>query len=143
MTLKGLTGTDQRFDLLLKSLLSKQDAICLLELIHKSISCTEEDNLKELMNRLSCLIPYDSAICLLAQKEVNDMIKSYEVINISYPTEWIELYTLRKYHHIDPIIKENFTKFRLQYWADTYKLNNPPKDFLFLAEDFGLKKGKM
>ncbi len=40
-------------------MLSKYDAICLLELIHKSLSCTTEDDLRELMSKLSCLIPYD------------------------------------------------------------------------------------
>lgn len=127
--------------MLFKKLLSKQDAICLLELIHKSLSCTIEDDLRELMRRLSSLIPYGFAICGLAKIDNNGMLKSYEVVNISYPNEWLDLYITRKYHQIDPIIKENFTNFRLQYWTDTYKTNAPPKGFLSLAEDFGLKEG--
>ncbi len=127
--------------MILKNILSKQDAINLLELIHSSLSCNEEDDMRELIKRLNFLIPYDFATCLLAQRELKGMIKSYEVINVNYPDEWIELYTTKKYHQIDPIIKENFCKFSLQYWADTYKLNTPQKEFLSLAEDFRLKDG--
>jgi DNA-binding CsgD family transcriptional regulator len=39
------------------------------------------------------------------------------------------------------IVKENFTEFKLQYWADTYKKIPPPKDLLSLQESFGLTKG--
>ncbi|MBI5199011.1 MAG: LuxR family transcriptional regulator [Nitrospirae bacterium] len=93
------------------------------------------------MNGLNCLIPYDFAICGLAKMNYNSMIKSYDIINISYPAEWLDLYIRRKFHQIDPIVKENFSNFRLQYWADTYKRYSPPKDFLCRAEDFGLKEG--
>lgn len=122
-------------------LLPRKDALYLIELIQASLSCKKEGDFRELMNRLSHLIPHDFAICALAKMESNGVIKSYEVINISYPDEWLDLYIRRKYHQIDPIAQENFSKFELQYWADTYKLKDPPKSFLYLAEDFGLRKG--
>ena len=58
-----------------------------------------------------------------------------------FPSEWLDHYVIKSYHHIDPIVKENFNNFTLQYWADTYKKYTPPKDFVMTAEDFGLKKG--
>lgn len=123
-----------------KYLISHQDALHLLEIIHKSLSCSKEDDLKEIINRLSCLIPYDFAICVFGKKGING-VESYENLNISYPVEWVELYNLRKYYQVDPVIKVNFTNFKLQCWADTYKINTTPKEFLSLAEDFGLKEG--
>ncbi|MEW6608317.1 MAG: autoinducer binding domain-containing protein [bacterium] len=130
--------------ILLKNLLSKEDAICLLELIQKSLFCTKEDEIKELISTLKWLVPYDFATCVFAEadsdrKTINS--SAANILNINYPAEWLELYTTRKYHLIDPIFKVNFSEFKLQYWDDTYKLITPPKDFLFLARDFGLKKG--
>lgn len=123
-----------------KNLLSHQDALHLLGLIYSSLSCSKEDDLKELINRLSSLIPYDFAICVFGKKEI-DGVGAYEILNMNYPVEWIELYNLRKYHEVDPVIKMNFTNFKVQYWADTYKISTPPREFLSLAEDFGLKDG--
>jgi len=126
-----------------KNLLSSQDTICLLELIDLSLTCTKENDLRTLISRLKYLIPYNFATCIFSKKEGSGIIdpNKTKVININYPNEWIELYIKRKYYQIDPIIKENFTHFRLQWWADTYKINDPPKEFLSTAEDFGLKKG--
>jgi len=122
-------------------LLSKRDAITLLELIHASTCCSSEEDFKELVDKLSEVISYDFATCVCGKKDVNSNLESYNVININYPSEWIELYAVRGYHQIDPVIKENFANFKLQRWADTYKQNRPPKDFLSIAEDFMLEDG--
>ncbi|MEW6066958.1 MAG: LuxR C-terminal-related transcriptional regulator [Nitrospirota bacterium] len=124
-----------------RNILSKQEAISLLVLIQKSISCSKEDDFRDIVKGLNCLISYDFAIAGFAEIDDNSKIKSYNIVNISYPTEWLNLYITREYHQVDPIVKENFAKFGLQYWADTYKLNVPPNDFVSLAEDFGLKRG--
>lgn len=124
-----------------KHLLCKQDAICLLEVVDKSLYCTEDAELRQLMKSLKQLIPHDFAICGLAKLNKEHKIRSYNIFNISYPTQWLELYMKGQYHIIDPIAKEHFSKYQVQYWADTYRRNSPPKDFLFLAEIFGLKNG--
>ncbi len=121
--------------------LSKEDALHLLELIHKSLSCTTEEELAELMKRLKRLVPYDFAVCLLGKKEVDGTVKLHNPVNINYPVEWIEIYLARKYQEVDPVAKENFTHFRLQRWSDTYKVQGPPPEFISLAEDFGLRDG--
>lgn len=121
--------------------LSKQDAIRLLELIHSSLACTEEKDFRELMGGLGSLISYDSATCVFTRLGSSGIKEPYEVVNINYPEEWVELYVERKYHQVDPIIKENFTRFSLQHWSETYASYKPPKDFLCLAEDFGLRDG--
>jgi len=116
--------------MLLKDLLSKKDAIYLLELIQKSLSCTTKEELKELLFRLKELIPYNFAIYVFAKidKDTKTMGLT-DILNISYPAEWLNLYTTRKYHEIDPIFKTNFTEFKLQYWNDTYQKTTPSKDF--------------
>lgn len=125
----------------IKYLLSKQDTLCLLELIKANLYCTEEKDFMQLMRRLGHLIPYDFAISGLAQTDCNSIIISYDVLNISYPSEWLDIYIRENYFSIDPIVRSNFGNFKLQYWADTYRIIHPPRKFLSCAEDFGLKKG--
>lgn len=127
--------------MLLRDLLSKEDALCLLELIYQSLSCKEKDDLSKLIDKLRCLIPFDFALCGFATTDGKGRIKSHEIININYPSEWLNLYVTENYYQIDPIVRENFNKFKLQYWADTYRKSTPPKNFLSGAMDFRLKKG--
>ncbi len=121
--------------------LSQQDACSLLELIQESLACHDLDAFRVLMIKLKKMIAYDFTTCLACKKGKNGQIQSLDIVNINYPSEWIELYVTRNYQQIDPILKENFESFSLQYWADTYRKIPPPKEFLSLAEDFGLDRG--
>lgn len=121
--------------------LSKRDAVCLLELIHESHFCNKEEGLRKLVEKVNRLVPFDHAVCALGKLNEAGLIKSYELINISYPDEWLELYVEEGYHHIDPIIKEHLKHVRLQYWADTYREYRPPKDFVQMTRSFGLRNG--
>lgn len=120
--------------------LTRQDATAILEIIHESLNCETENHYKKLIGKLKNLIPFDFAISGFAQTE-NYKLKSYNIINISYPNEWLERYVQKGYPRIDPIVIENFKGFNLQYWEDTYKRYNPPKEFIKEAEDFELKAG--
>lgn len=121
--------------------LSKHDAITLLELIHASLSCVKEEEFRKLNDRLSRLIAYDFAICGLARTNSKSVVESYDIINLNYPAEWLSTYIAKGFHKLDPIVRENFTRFNLQCWADTYKKNSIPKEFVSTASDFGLKEG--
>ena len=121
--------------------LSGGDALSILNLIHQSLFCRGEEGFRNLIEDLKQIIPFDFAICGVARMNDRVSIKSYDVVNINYPAQWLELYIRRGYHGIDPVVKENFTEFRVQYWAETYKKHNPPKEFIYNAEDFGLKRG--
>ncbi|NOZ25269.1 MAG: LuxR family transcriptional regulator [Nitrospirae bacterium] len=122
--------------------LSKKDVFSLLDLIHRSLSCSSREDLAGLMGILRCLVPYDFAICLLGKREADGVVKFHNPVNINYPVEWIDIYIARRYQEIDPVAKENFSRFKLQRWSDTYKTYGPPPpEFLSLAEDFGLRDG--
>lgn len=121
--------------------LSHPDACSLLELIQESLACKDLDAFRTLMTKLKTLIAYDFATCLVCKKEKSGRIQSLDIVNVNYPSEWVELYVTRNYRQIDPILNENFQNFSLQYWADTYQKKPPPKTFLSLAEDFGLDRG--
>lgn len=122
-------------------LLSKRDAITLLELIHTSLLCSNEEDLKELVNRLHEVISYDFAVSGAARTDNHGNILSYKIINLNYPADWLKLYAEKEFYKIDDIVKENFTSFNLQRWKDTFRKRSTSKEFVFHAEDFGLQDG--
>ncbi len=121
--------------------LSRRDAIFLLELINNGVFCTNENTVRSLVDRLKTIIPFDHAVCGIAQLDSNKNLKSYEIINISYPSKWLDLYIRKDFHKIDPIVEEHFRQPRLQYWADTYAKYKLRKEFIDCASEFGLTKG--
>ncbi|HLC15619.1 MAG TPA: autoinducer binding domain-containing protein [Thermodesulfovibrionia bacterium] len=125
----------------LENLLSKKDVVCLLELIHSSLSCSSEEELRKLIGRLKYLIPFKFTLCGLGKINSDCTVNSYNILNISYPSEWLELYVSQRFDKIDPIVKENCLNFRLQYWADTYTKHGSPKEFISHAEDVGMRAG--
>jgi len=122
-------------------ILSKRDAIRLLDVIQTSLSCTTEAAFRKLLTDVKILIPFDYAVCTMASKSGRNPVAQYDLINISYPAEWLCRYVEKNYLFVDPIIKENFTHYPVQYWQDTYKKYNPPKQFVKEAADFNLRKG--
>ncbi len=121
--------------------LSHRDACSLLELIQESLACRTMGAFRCLMDKLKSLIAYDNSTCLVCKKGKDGQIHSLDIVNINYPSEWVELYVAKNYQQVDPVLKENFDNFRIQYWADTYRKKPPPRDFLSLAVDFGLDRG--
>ncbi|HEX8949769.1 MAG TPA: LuxR C-terminal-related transcriptional regulator [Dissulfurispiraceae bacterium] len=124
----------------LGKLLSKRDTVFLLDLIHRSTLCKKEGEFRALIRDLKALIAYDYAICAMENRDIEGKAV-FDIVNISYPAGWCFHYLINHYHLVDPIFEENFKHFGVQYWADTYKKTPPPKDFIMIAEDFGLKEG--
>ncbi len=122
-------------------ILSHHDIVSLLELINESCVCKDERDFRKLMACLKELVPFEFAICGMIQTAKDRSVKSYEVINVSYPTEWLSVYMARRYQEVDPVMRENLANFDLQYWHDTYKEYETPREFIFSACDFGLSKG--
>ena len=125
----------------LKNLLSKNDAITLLELIHQSLFCTNRPDLEVMVRQVSDLIDFDSAFCGIAKTDASGNLNSYDFAQADYPTDWLDLYFAKGYLGVDPVLRENFTNFSCQYWEDTYRKSPPPREFVADARDFGLKSG--
>ena len=118
-----------------------RDAILLLEIINRCLTCETEEEYKGLYASLQALIPFDYAISGVAKLDAGNNIVAYDLVNISYPGEWMVTYTEKKLNDVDVIVQENFTKFHAQYWGDTYKVVPPSKEFVSLAQDYGLCDG--
>lgn len=76
----------------LKNLLSKSDAVLLLELIHESLSCKKEEQIKSLIERLEGLLSSERAVSVLAREKANGQIESFTALNINYTLGYVEEY---------------------------------------------------
>jgi len=118
--------------------------ILLLELIHESLSCVSEDEIRNVMSKLSALIPYQAAASFITKISGNGAMEAMRVVNVDYPAEYLVELGKRGLVAKDPIVIENFKSFKLQYWADTMKrlpsLTDANYEVLSLAEDFGFHK---
>ena len=115
-----------------------------MELIHESLSCVSEDEIRNVMSKLSALIPYQAAASFITKISGNGAMEAMRVVNVDYPAEYLVELGKRGLVAKDPIVIENFKSFKLQYWADTMKrlpsLTADNYEVLSLAEDFGFHK---
>jgi LuxR family transcriptional regulator, quorum-sensing system regulator CviR len=124
--------------------LSKHDMIILLEMIHDSLACCSEDEIRNVMSRLNTLIPHQASLSCISEINGKGAIESMQVVNVDYPAEYLVELGKRGLVVKDPIVIENFKSFKLQYWADTFKRQGEFSDVMneigSLAEDFGFHK---
>lgn len=123
--------------------LSKQDAIILLEMISESLACSTEEQVLRLMGKLSALLPYQAALSCISKLGANGAIEDLKVVNVDYPADYLAELAKRELVMKDPVVRENFKSFRLQYWADTFKQQPLTRDIhtiFSLAEDYGFHK---
>jgi len=113
----------------------------MLETINGCITCTNTFKANSLINKLKGILEFDNVVYGLAKLNGTGLIVSYDIINFSYPSEWLDLYKERKFHTVDPISIENFCSFNLQFWEDTYKKRRSTKEFIFASMDFSLING--
>lgn len=125
----------------LDKLLSKSDLLFMLDFSYSCLMCENESDYVRLMLELRNLLPHDYAATGMANIGQGGICGGYNIVNVDYPMEWMELYEKRKYILVDPIIKANFTQFTPLNWGDVYKQLPPPKDFLRLSTEFTLESG--
>lgn len=120
---------------------SKGDALTVLEIIGYCLSCQSVADGHAIMAKTCNLMDVSNAVYGLANLSQDGTIIGYQMLNFSYPAEWLNLYRKHELHKLDPIVLENFSNYRLQYWTDTYQKHGVDKEFRHLSEGFGLRGG--
>lgn len=123
--------------------LTKQELVEILECIDYSLNISQEEgSFCELINCIKAFIPHDFAICGLVEVEKKALSRVKEVVNVSYPKEWMKIYFKNNFQVTDPIMRTHLSTFKPQIWSKTYQ-RNPGIDLKFLsaAQDFGLSEG--
>lgn len=123
-----------------RSLLSHNDAISILELIHMSLSCNLKNDFASLFPKIQELFSFDFACAILGYRENNSVVVD-DGVNISYPDECLTAYKSRNYVQDDLIVKKNFTDYKLQYWCVEKKRPEQSEYLISFAIDYNIKAG--
>ncbi len=123
----------------LRFCLSGNDALTLLEFIHKSLYCETKEDYTSLFPKIRELIPFDFVNTCLAHYDASSQLVVEYNANVSFPREWLEEYDSRRYLGGDVIVKENFTTFKVQYWdSERLRQNRQDDGLLALCLDYGM-----
>ena len=123
------------------SCLSNNDAITLLEIIHKSISCNTEADFINLSLKIKELFPFEFASAMLGFHGSGKGPVILHGINISFPEEWVSEYFSRNYHQKSALSKQNFETYKPQYMTETWKQTRQLPEIKSLCLDFGIREG--
>lgn len=122
---------------------SKKELTGILEIIHSSVVCRNETDVRMLMEKLRALVNGDYSICGIGKGGNEGVSEPPKVINGNYPDDWLRMYAESRLYLQDPIIWHNFQYPGAQLWDETYRLyaGRISPDFIDKATGFGLCHG--
>lgn len=124
--------------------LEKSECASFIEALHYISESTTTADVKEALVRFQKLFPFSRVIGGLARLTPNGRFDGFtNVVNVSYPEEWIKLYWQNGYFEVDPVFQTALNKAGTQHWGTTYREATSPKqqEFMAAAKEFGLGDG--
>ncbi len=91
-----------------RALLSRADALALLDLAHDSIACRTEPEFRGLIRRLRRVLPFDYAVCGWADMETALEAGSTVtgIVDVNYPPGYLDTYLANGYQRRDLVLQE-------------------------------------
>lgn len=124
----------------LRSRITGNDAIAMLELIGLCLAGRKEEDFRALFPKIQELFPFDFAIAALGTHEGNRVVLSGCPVNVSFPDEWLFEYQEKNYLQDDSVVLENFKCFQVQTWPLARKGLFRKREITSLGLDFGLRE---
>jgi len=134
----------QLFPSLLFSRFSKRDCQNALEVIHYAALAQTSQDIREVLVRFQKLFPFNRLLGGLARLGPGGTFEGFtNVINVSYPDEWLRLYWQNSYYEVDPVFRSALRSPGTSHWKATYSTATSAKeqDFIQAAREFGLGDG--
>lgn len=119
--------------------LSKAELVSVLEIISDCVTCTSIDGVFDIANKVSDLLQLGNIVFLSSRLDFPSEPAAIQEINISYPTEWADIYRSQNFVQVDPIISTR--RSGLLYWDEVYREFPPGQEFYAQAKSFGLSNG--
>ncbi len=126
------------------SKLAKSECEGFLEVLHFAVQSETPEDVKDMLVRFQSLFPFTRVIGGLAKLSREGAFEGFtNVLNVSYPEEWLRLYWQKGYFEVDPVFKTALQKPGTQHWETTYQATNSDKqrEFMAAAKEFGLVDG--
>jgi DNA-binding CsgD family transcriptional regulator len=124
--------------------LSKQECQHALEVFHYAAQSETSDDVRDTLVRFQSLFPFDRLLGGLARLSPSGKFEGFtNVVNVSYPDEWLYLYWKNGYADIDPVFRAASQSPSTQVWKHTYlqATSKEELDFIETAKGFGLADG--
>jgi LuxR family transcriptional regulator, quorum-sensing system regulator CviR len=124
--------------------LTKTECENFIEVLHFAAQSESVEDVKDVLTRFQTLFPFDRVIGGLAKLGRTGAFEGFtNVLNVSYPEEWIRLYWQKGYFEVDPVLQTALRKPGTQHWETTYKTASSDKqtEFMAAAKEFGLRDG--
>ncbi|MDA8138628.1 MAG: LuxR C-terminal-related transcriptional regulator [Desulfobacteraceae bacterium] len=127
----------------LEKYLSKRDLAALLFLSHRSLRCHSEAELKKLVLDLRGLLEFENAVC--AQAKIPDAFLDpkvpVDVLDVSYPTGYMDLYFENCFHLTDAVLCTFLTHLSPVNWLSLDRQYNYNYPAAVLALDYNMRDG--
>lgn len=98
------------------------------------------DRLAGLLGSCAELVEAERCVVVrLCERDVHP--RKCDVINHSYPEEWLDIYERRGLGNLDPVFQSHLRRSGQQVWSETYSREPPCREFKGMAAEFGLVDG--
>ena len=124
--------------------LTKTECESFIEILHYAVQSESVEDVKDVLARFQALFPFTRTIGGLAKLSRTGAFEGFtNVLNVSYPEEWIRLYWQKGYFEVDPVLQTALRERGTQHWESTYKSASSDKqrEFMAAAKEFGLGDG--
>jgi len=123
---------------------SKQECQHALEVFHYAAQAETSEDVRDVLLRFKELFPFDHLLGGLARLNASGQFEGFtNVVNVSYPDEWLYLYWKNGYADVDPVFRAASRSPGTQIWKQTYQKARSKEelDFIDTARGFGLADG--
>lgn len=123
---------------------SKDDIQHLLEVVHYAVQAETPEDVKHVLTRAKDFLPFESVIGSLVRLGPQGTFQGFsEVLNVSFPEEWLYLYWKNRYADVDPVLRALMQSQGTQVWSQVYAnvTTEREKEFVETATSFGLTDG--
>ncbi len=124
--------------------LTKTECERFIEVLHFAAQSENVEDVKDVLTRFQELFPFTRVIGGLAKLGRTGAFEGFtNVLNVSYPEEWLRLYWQKGYFEVDPVFQAALRESGTQHWETTYKAASSDKqsEFMAAAKEFGLGDG--
>jgi len=138
------TVTRYAFPITTFDALSKSECQNFLEILHYVMQAETPDDVRDVLVRFQNHFSFTRALGGLVRLGPDRTFAGFgNVVNASYPDEWLYMYWKNGFADVDPVFKSALKSAGTQHWQETYQNMSSEKEreFIATARQFGLRDG--
>lgn len=124
--------------------LSKTECQNFIEILHYAMQAETPDHVRDVLVRFQSHFSFTRALGGLVRLGPDQTFAGFgNVVNASYPDEWLYLYWKNGFAEIDPVFQSALKSPGTQHWHEIYQNMSSEKEqeFIATARQFGLRDG--